>query len=253
MAERTMDYEIIDCNAFFGFSSKRNLDMSIDSLKKIMDKYQRLNVIILSTVGIQYDYQTGNEETLSVCKQEGKRFLPAASIDPRRYFGCKEEVERRVKQGFKLFRFFPDSQGWPLEFAPFQKILEEINRFGKPVMIPAAGYGLPTQVTKLIKDLEMPIILTSISYCNLSEALVLMKDYPQIYVETHLLNSPDAIEIVTSEVGCERLVFGSNSPLSYFSSAFLPILYADINQEEKSKILGENILKLIGDNNGAYH
>jgi predicted TIM-barrel fold metal-dependent hydrolase len=79
----------------------------------------------------------------------------------------------------------------------------------------------------------------------LGEVLSVMKSDAKIYLETHMLNSPDVIELAVNEVGVERLVFGSSAPLKYFSSALMPILGSGLSDEQKGAILGGNIRRLI--------
>lgn len=239
-----MDYEIIDCNTFFGAFPRREIDLSKETLVGILQKHKVKKALTVSAKGIFYDYILGNKETLEACKNDDS-LVPVATIDPRKYYGKPGEIENLVNQGFGVFRLFPDLQAWPLDYAPFYKFLEELKGVKKLLIITANALGMATKIASSTKDGGYPVILTSVSYWNLSEVLALAEDNPHIYLETHLIDSPDGLEVLREEIGADRLIFGSNSPFTYFSTAFLSVKYADISEEDKAKILGGNILKLL--------
>lgn len=232
---------IVDCNTVVGFFPRRHVDTTPQALLSIMDKYGVVRALCISTTGIFYDYRRGNEETLAIARNSNNRLLPVATVDPRQYLNCAEEIERRARQGWRLFRFFPDYQGWPLNFAPFREIVHQLNELQLAWMIPVQSLGAATQIADMVADLQTPVIFTRVSYSNLGEVLCVMKGMPHIYVETHLLNSPDAFEVVAATVGVERLIFGSFAPLHYFASAYMPLQYSSLSDDDKRKVLVENI------------
>ena len=242
---------IIDSNTFFGFWPKRKVDVSIEKLLEIMEKHKVDKAISLSLKGIFYDYEEGNEETLRIAKKY-HRIIPAATIDLRKYFGKEKIVKKILEQGFKALKLFPNLQGWPINYAPFYKLLEEINKFKIPLMItiitqPFGSHhlGMITEISKATKALGVPVIITSFDHFYYPEVLAVMMENPNIYVETSLFNTPDSFEIFISEVGAERLIFGSDSPLNYFAAPLICLKNADISQKQKEKILIENITNLL--------
>jgi len=239
-----LSHEIVDSNTFFGAFPRRKLDISKEKLFATMRGHGVRCALTLSTKGIFYDYVQGNAETLKECASE-VTLMPVATIDPRKYCGEEGEVES-IGKGFSLFRLFPDLQSWPLEYAPFLKFLQELNYVRRPLMIAANACGMATRIAQLAKGLDIPVILTSIGYWTLSEVILLMRENRNISVETHLLDSPDAIEVLVREVGASRLIFGSGSPFTYFSTAFLPVEHASISEDEKELILGGNIRRILG-------
>jgi len=239
-----MGYEVVDANTLFGFYSKRKVDSSKEALVQELKRHGVKKALTLSMKGIYYDHVLGNAETLQTCAGEAM-LLPVATVDPRKYYGGKNELRSLVETGFKAFRLFPDLQGWPLDYAPFLKFLEEAREACKPLLFPAYTAGFITKAAKLTENHGFPVVFTSVGYWTISEAIAAMREAAHVYVETHLLDSPDAIEVLTREVGAERLIFGSNMPLSYFSVAYLPIVNAEVSEEAKAMILGGNLLKLL--------
>jgi len=235
---------IIDANTICGFWATRQMDISPEALARVMQQGGVVRYLAVSTTGIFHDYRAGNDETLNLA-QQFQGMVPVATVDPRQYVDCFSELERRSEQGFSLFRLFPDLQGYPLNFSPLQDVLAKLNELGKPVMIPAPQMGDATMLAEKVAFNQTPVILTSVSCDNLGEALSVMKSCAQIYLESHLLNSPDAFEVIVSEVGPDRIVFGSNAPLRYFASSYLSVTTAGVSDNDRANILGGNIRRVL--------
>lgn len=131
--------EIIDVNTIFGFFPREKVDISFKKLLEIMKKYNIRSCFSLSAEGIFYDFEEGNRETLETCKQHPE-IIPVATIDLRKYFGKKNIIKNLTNEGFKALRLFPDFQGWPFNYQPFLKIIEEIKE-NFLLMISISGLG----------------------------------------------------------------------------------------------------------------
>jgi len=235
---------IIDANTICGFWASRRIDISPEALARVMQHGGVARYLAVSTTGIFHDFREGNDEILALA-QKSPGMVPVATVDPRQYVDCFAELERRAAQGFSLFRLFPDWQGYPLNFAPLHDVLAKLNELGKPVMIAAPRMGDITALAEQVAFHQTPVILTGVNYENLGEALSVMKANAQIYLESHLLNSPDAFEVIAAEVGADRVVFGSSAPLRYFASAYLSVTTAGLSDNDKAGILGGNIRRLL--------
>ena len=235
---------IIDANCVFGFWPHRKADVAISALIQTAQSHGIARSIALSTTGIFHDFRIGNDETLAAVQANPQALFPVATIDPRQHLDCAAEIELRAGQGFRLVRFFPEYQGWPLVFAPFREVLSKLEEKKINSMVSVSGLGQATQLSDMVALNQTPLILSGVTYSNLGEVIAIMKSDPKIHLETHRLNSPDAFEVLAAEVGCDRLVFGSYSPLKYVSSALQPVLMASLTDEQKAAILSGNIRRL---------
>ena len=102
-----------------------------------------------------------------------------------------------------------------------------------------------TAIGELARKVDSPIIIEAFRYDKLAEAIVVMGDVSNVYVETHLINSPNFVELLNSEVGADRMVYGSYAPLAYISAATAPIEHARVSEKEKAMILGDNIRRIL--------
>jgi len=239
-----MSREIIDVNTIFGFWPKRKADIALATLLRLMEEKGISQACTLSARGVFYDFQEGNRETLAAVRAH-PQLIPVATLNPCRWLGCMDEAQRLIEQGVRLFRFFPQYQEWNIGQAPFRKLLREVLApAGVALMIPAEmGF---TAIGDMAAGISNPVIVEAVRYTLLAEAIVVMQEVPNVFIETHLINSPDWVELLKTEVGAERIVFGSNAPLSYISAATAQIECTQVSEEDKALIFGGNLRRILG-------
>ncbi|MEM3426571.1 MAG: hypothetical protein QXI42_12340, partial [Thermoproteota archaeon] len=116
---------------------------------------------------------------------------------------------------------------------------------GVPLLVPCNEYGCITLLSRLTAEKDYPVIVLGCTYSLLSEFIVSARRNRNLYVETRLLTSSDAIEILVEKVGASRLIFGSGIPLEYFQASYRMVESAKIREEDKDMILGGNILRIL--------
>ncbi|MCX7794913.1 MAG: amidohydrolase family protein [bacterium] len=235
---------IVDINTSFGFYPYRKIDTSLETLRSILKSYHS-KAFSLSLKGIFYDAIEGNEETLNLLKDE-KELYPIATYDPRAYPKDIEYLENLREKGFLAIAFFPRLQGWVIDFAPFREVIEVLSRDKLPIIIHTSGYGELTKISSIAKETGFPFIISGFHYSNLSEAIAVMRKTENIYIETHLLNSPDALEYLKKYVGTDRVIFGSGTPLLSFETALNVVTESTLSEDEKESILSKNLEKILG-------
>jgi len=240
-----MDFEIIDANTLFGFDPSHRLDLSVERLLRDMERYKVTSSVTLSTMGIFNDYQKGNEATMAVAAD--KRLIPAGTINPQTYFSSADEIAR-IAQNFRLFRFFPEEQGWPIDSVAFELVLKHIAPFKPAVMVDATYPGEPSRLMKIVRDYPGTVVLSSISDNTLAEALALMLELPNVVVETHELHVPGALKLLSERVGAHRIIFGSGAPRRSTASSLNYILNSELSHAEKSLVLGGNMKQILEGN-----
>ena len=236
---------LLDACTSFGVSPAKRADWSLPTLLAMLEEHGVEHALTLSLRGKSYDFVAGNDETLAACR-EHPMLWPVATIDPRRYLGCVEEVARCAAAGFVAFRFFPDQQGWPLEWLPFLEICEAIARTGRPIILPGSS-GAITLAERLLAPLGLRVLFVGVSYGYLAEALAALKVYPTFYFDTHLLNTPDALEVVCEAGGSERIVFGSNAPEQYYESSLNMLRAAELTPDQRAALSGGNLRRFLGE------
>ncbi len=236
---------IVDCNTWVGFYPRQAIDLSPQALVALMRRYGVARALFVHTTAVFYDARMGNDLAVHVAHESGGLLLPVATLNPLHYRGMTEEVERRLQQGFRLFRFFPHWQNWQPTIAPFRELVRFLNERGVPFLIDCSQVGWATAIAEMSRETSVPIILTEVTEHNLSEVLCAIKSVPNLHLETSCLTQPEGYELVAAEVGVERLVFGSGAPLHYFASALFPLLHSGLSDEDKRKILVDNLRRIL--------
>lgn len=232
---------IIDVNTIYGFNPREAMDMSLERIKNYADSYG-IKVCTLSNKGIAYNDREGNDETYTACSNDAN-LIPVATVDIRKYIHYKEEIKRCIDMGFKLFRLFPEFQGWGMESIAFRSIVEELALYDTVLIIKAPVADL----YRAIGDIGLPTIVLDLRYYDLAEAIAVFEKAQNFYGEARkLIVGPDATNIFDSYIGTERLIFGTNFPYDHFENPYRLISEAEITQEQKQDIFSKNLIRLMG-------
>jgi len=240
-----MTLRIADVNTVFGFFPKRNVDCSLKRLRAIIDKYYVSKALAVSLKAAFYDYVEGNAETLEFCRED-PRLIPVASIDPRAYLGEQEELEEFKRLGFKAVRLFTEFQSYPIDYEPLLRLFKNLEGMDLPLLIYNSGLGFMTKIARETENRGYPVVILGCTYDVLSEFIALSSENPHLHIETSLLDTPDAFEIIVDKAGPERLIFGSGIPLNYFEASYLMVDKANIPEEIKDLILYRNLENMLG-------
>ena len=235
---------IIDINTYFGPSDRAGVRWTLDDLLGLIDRYEIDRALTLSLRGVYYDFVAGNSDTMQVCRQHS-HLVPVATIDPRRYIECLDEVRRCVDEEVRVFRFFPDVQGWPLDHVHLLRICEVIAEKGAAIMVPGSVAGAPSTAARLLGDLGVPVVILGVSYNTLAEVLASMETSEHIYCDGHVFDTPGAFELVRDVGGPHRAMFGSGIPERYFASAYYMVQHAQLSDEERDAVLYANAARAL--------
>ena len=232
--------EITDVNTLFGAYPAQHADSSPETLVEAM----RANGIdwglTLSTSGLFYQAETGNDETMRACRAHD-HLIPVATLNPVHYWGQDGVIEGIAENAFEMIRFFPHLQGWPLEFAPFLRLLSALGRLPKmPIMVSVERRGDATQLARLLDDFPHAVVLDGVSPETLSEAITLLRVHANLYVETHALTAPYALPLLRDTVGIGRVLFGSDAPGRSPAAALRYVRSSGLSQGDQDAVLSGN-------------
>ncbi len=229
----------------FGSDRTRAVNWGVDELLGILETHEVERALTLSLRAIHYAGPEGNDETRDVCAMHSL-LQPVGVVDPRRYFDCFDEIERRMGEGFEVFRFFPDVQGWSVEGANFLKICDRLAELGGRIIVSAGGHGQVTKIAQGLAESKLPAMLVGAGYSTMGEVMAVLADHPNIYTEAHSMDTPFALETLMS-AGRGQVLFGSNSPERYFESPLMMAQYAEMSEEQKADYLRNNALTFLGE------
>ena len=236
--------EITDVNTLFGAYPAQHADSSAETLTEAMGAQGVDWCLTLSTRGLFSLPADGNAETMRACRSHD-HLIPVATLNPAHFWGQDGVVDALAGEAFEMVRFFPDTQGWPLEFAPFLALTQQIGKLPKmPIMVQTPRRGEATSLLRLLDGFPHPIILEGISPDTLTEAVVLMRTHDNLYLETHALQAPHSLPLIRDTVGIGRALFGSDAPGRSLASALSYVRASGLSAAEQEAVLAGNAQKI---------
>ncbi len=236
--------KVFDCHVLFGREPGGGPVWELSELLRLLDAHGVARALVHNLRGIYDDFCAANDELLEACRTD-PRLVPAAIIDPRRYIDCVEEVDRMADAGVRAFRFFPHIQGWPVEGFSFRRVAEKIASVGGAIFLPAQRAEEAAAAVRAAGDLGCPIVLYGWGYAPFGEILAAMHVCPNIFAETYMINSPWAFELLFEEGFGDRLLFSSELPRRYFSSAWLMLERSELSDEQRQLVAWSNAARIL--------
>ena len=236
--------DITDVNTLFGGYPSQHPDSTAESLVAAMDAQGVAYCLTLSTWGLFHNAAEGNAETMHACRAHD-HLIPVATLNPVGWWGQTGLLEGIVDQPFEMFRFFPHSQGWPLDFAPFQDVLARLAAGPRmPVMVSVCVPGDLTQLARVLGDYPHPVIIEGVAEDTLAEAVAVLRARPNFTLETHALHVPDGLLLLRDAIGIERVLFGSDAPGLSLAASLRMVQRSALSDADRDAVLGGNAQKI---------
>jgi predicted TIM-barrel fold metal-dependent hydrolase len=140
----------------------------------------------------------------------------------------------------KAHRYLPrkTAVGGYLEMASERKI---------PVLLNTSRGITLDQTDDIMRDFpDMTVILT-FDDCWPNDRFLrpFLESYPNLYLDLAYILTDSGIKDMLKKYPAERILFGSGFPVSYMGAHMLVIKHAEAAEEDKRKIAGENLKRLL--------
>ena len=184
-----------------------------------------------------FDMATGNDEVLG-----RSDLLPVGALDLRDPIGARAELDRLTALGVVAVRLFPDEQGIEAGFPAVRHLARAATDLGLVIL---TG-GDVRRFWQPLSGLDARVVFLDMHFYHLGDFLLIAADEPGFHTSTRLLTSPDALETVAAEVGAQRLLFGSRSPMYEPLVPMLRLATSDLTTVDKELVAGGNAYRLLG-------
>ena len=243
---------VIDANVVCGFdrTSKRAVD--VETISGFMDKVGIDKAVISSNECMSYDFREGNEYVAEIVKKYPDRFIGFLSFHVSRFIELVEEVERGVQElGLRGIRLFNTERGtfgrgWSsgLESLVLGEIMQKANELRLPIFV-EAGYPF-SDIKRFAQAYPgTKIIASGAGYPNMGEAILAARQTENLYIETSTVEIVSGIDLLRENLEAEKIVFGTGMPFNAPSAQLIMVKSAAISEEDKRKILGGNMQRLL--------
>lgn len=224
-----------------------------ENLVKMMDELGISKAVLLR---LYVPARRAIEELEEATRKYPERFIPFVYALPDFREPTLELFAEAVKE--KVFRGFKMHAGvCRLEDYIVDPALELADELGVPCLIdPAGDYDNIQRIARKFPNLRMIIAHLGLYLCRDGELIdrfiAIAREHQQIFLDISGVVMLEKIDKAIDEVGMERVIWGtdgpSNSPdpVSFTRSELEKVMRLKISEEEKAKILGGNIARLLG-------
>jgi len=243
---------VIDIHAHLGASWIGQTDFTDFTPADLVAGYDRFGVekACVSSWQILYEPKQGNVEICQAVQQFPDRLMGFCVVSPRQP-GALEEVENcTTKQGMKGIKLHPSQGKWKAD----SRLVDPIIDFAQSKRIPVLmhtwsdDHSHPTRVGNLAKRFpRATIIMAHMSADAWLEAIEVAADHDALLLDTAVhYNQYQVLKTAVEKLGSERILFGSDFPEMNLGAELAKIVYAQISDRDKKRILGENAAELLG-------
>jgi len=255
---------VIDVNAYLGHFAFRQLrHNTAGGLLRFMDRKRIERALVSSAASITYrNAHAGNEEVAAEIKSHRDRLIGCAVLNPG-YAGWRDDLKTCHEEfGMKALRLYPRWHNYKLTDAPCLDLVHK-----------AAERGLAVTIPMRVEDRRQQSWLVDIPDVNHDEAAALIKAVPRASfilmngsgfagsilgrknnglpanyaIDISLLTAELNNEIgqLLSNLGEERVVFGTGMPFHYADPALTKLEILDASEAVKEKVRRGNARRIL--------
>jgi predicted TIM-barrel fold metal-dependent hydrolase len=215
-----------------------------DDLVEEMDRVGIEKAVLAPQPCMTPSLACGNDGVLEAMKKHPDRLLGYAACYPVDEDTGLKEVERCVNEGMVGIKMHT-SAGLPYTFEGYAPVWRYADERGIPVLLHTWG-DLDKMRSIFDTYRHVPVLLGHSGAVDPSMYAEYARMYPNLWLELCLSRSPfGLVEFLVREVGADRILYGSDAPWMPFGHQLGRVLFADISEEDKKKILIENPKRVI--------
>ena len=206
---------------------------------------------ISSHASISADALWGNDEVAAAVRAYPDRFLGFVVVDPNYPDEALPELERRLDSPeFGAIKIHPGLAQYPIHGPAYDPVWDVAADRGCPVLTHAwtgCPYCGPKAVRRVLeRHPDVCLIFGhALFQATFEEAADLARDFENVLLDITTSNHCyGMIEHAVASVGAGRLLYGSDMPFISAAGAVGKVLYAQISDEDKARILGGNARRL---------
>lgn len=245
---------IIDCHTYVG-ESLLGYSLSPEHLLATMDRRGIRASVACPMKGLDPYYFEPNRFIAGVQQQNPQRILGFARVNP--HLRADAEAALAVafdRLGLRGLVLHPWEEPFAINDPLVFPLVEMAIRRSLPVML-EAGYPIlshPLQCADLARRFPDGVFIMThggqldSSGWSMTDAELVMRNNPNIIMETAGLFADELLERLPGEIGRERLVFGSHSPWLNLDLELKRIERAHIDDDIRTAILADNALRIFG-------
>lgn len=240
------DMFIFDCHGHIQPSATFNMpDCDGAGMIQTMDRLGVNAIGLTSTFAFSSDVNLGNEDLLRTVQAYPGRLY--GYFTPSPYVECYPEKYLVDGNGFVGVKIHANGQRTVIDDARYARTLEIADQKGMPVLVHTWSNDEVKRIEKIAKQFpNANFIIAHSAMLEFRDACVdACHRYENIYCDTALSTSFEGtIEYMVNKIGADKLLYGSDCAFFDCCQTFGKIGLANISDEDKIKIYGENAKRI---------
>lgn len=193
----------------------------------------------------------GLELIADACASHPGRLLGFLRLNPAHLETSRQLLRQAVTElGFKGLKLHPVSTLQHPGGAATIELVRLAGELGVPTLFHCGDEPMSTPLSVAETAAACPdatVILGHMGgYFHVDEAIEVAEQHPNVVLETSAMPYPDKIRTAVDRVGAERVVFGSDGPVSSPALERQKVVIADLGEPAASLVLGGNASVLLG-------
>jgi predicted TIM-barrel fold metal-dependent hydrolase len=246
---------MIDANVFIGESLYEN-SLSPETLLEMMEVNGVDRAIVRSLKPPDFDLDRANR-WIAQTQRKYPNLVGFGRVNPL-LKQAPEQARRAIAEyGLRGIHLHPWEENYQITSDKVDRVIEALE--GKVPVYISAGYPVvahPLQIQDLAsRHPDTAFIAThgaqqDISGMSFDDALIVARENPNVSFDVSGVYRRDFIELLVEQAGAQRIVFGSCTPYMDMAFEITRVRTTHLNNEVKSRIFGQNILKILGFSDG---
>ncbi|MCX6081334.1 MAG: amidohydrolase family protein [Chloroflexi bacterium] len=240
---------VVDCHCHVG--EGHDYQQTIDQQLREMDNFGIDRAIICPVDRcIAVENREGNDFVLAAARAYPDRFYAFATANP--WFGAKAlaELRRALSEGARGIKLHPSLQGFLLCDDLVYPLLELAGEQNVPVFFHTGtpAFAQPMHVAELaLRFPQVNLIMGHMGSTDFwIDAVPSAQLAPNIFLDTSW-SLPNKVHRAIQGVGVERVLFGTDSPLSSYELEMGCRKATILSELDQSLVMGGNMLRLLGE------
>lgn len=223
-----------------GWTPRADLDFSVDAVRARLDRAGIVGALVCSGRGAWFNDDEGNAETVKIAG-EVPGWRPAGTIHLRNALGAERKLDALLADGVRAVRLFGVAQACQSSFPGYQYVITEAIRRRMVLLVD----GSFSAMWRDFAGRGARVVFLDLHAVQVADFVLGSRDEPGFIASSRLLNAPDSIERVVGELGPDRVVFGSRTPLHDLAPAALRMRRADVDDTTWQAITGGTLRALL--------
>jgi len=242
----------IDVFTFVG-QSLLGYGESADELLARLDAAQVDHAVICPVKPRGYHLASANDIVAEAAADQ-TRFVPFARVDPNLDDDALRELDRAVSTlGARGLFLHPWEETFRINDPRMDPLMQRCADLQLPVLI-ATGYPWVSEAAQ-VGDLarrfpSVPMVMTHGGQINISglgqqDAFAVLQSHANVSIETSGVYRQDFLEDVATQLGADRILFGSNSPRMDVRFEVQRVRWLSVDESARASIADGNARRLL--------